>query len=167
MEQRVLITGLPSLFGAGLLATVPKRFQLTGTYLMSPPPRLGNTGIELLPLDVTEKAAVSTLIRAIKPTIIIHLAALSDIDYCQEHRNEAEAVNVTGTRNVVEAAEEVGSTIVSMSSVMVFDGRKSDGYDEEDKPRPLNVYGKTKLAAEKIVGQSDLSWLIVRFHLVI
>ena len=162
MTEKVLITGLPSLLGTGLITTAPKRFHLTGTYLTSPPSRLGNTGIKLLPLNVTEKAAIAEVIQIVKPTIIIHLAAVSDIDYCQKHRSEAEAVNLAGTRNVVEAAKKADCYLIFMSSVMVFDGRKGDGYDEEDKPQSLNVYGQTKLAAEELVKQSNLKWLIVR-----
>ncbi len=80
--------------------------------------------------------------------VIVHLAALTDVDACERDPKTADAVNALGTRNVAEAAEEVGARVIYVSTNYVFDGTKAEEYAEEDRPAPLNAYGSSKLAGE-------------------
>ena len=70
------------------------------------------------------------------------------MDACERDPKAADAVNSLGTRNVAEAAEETGARVIYVSTNYVFDGTKAEEYAEEDRPAPLNAYGRSKLAGE-------------------
>ena len=93
-----------------------------------------------------------------QPDLVLHAAAWTNVDAAEEHRDEAFAVNAQGTRNVVS----LGAPVVYFSSDYVFDGRKAEPYVESDETRPLSVYGESKLAGERQVGEGWIvrsSWL--------
>jgi dTDP-4-dehydrorhamnose reductase len=90
--------------------------------------------------------------------LVLHAAAWTDVDGAEDHRAQAELVNVEGTRNVVA----LGAPVVYFSTDYVFDGAKREPYVESDRPRPLSVYGETKLAGEREVRDGWIlrsSWL--------
>jgi dTDP-4-dehydrorhamnose reductase len=92
------------------------------------------------------------------PALVLHAAAWTDVDGAENHRAQAELVNVEGTRNVVA----LGAPVVYFSTDYVFDGVKLEPYVESDQPRPLSVYGETKLAGEREVRDGWIlrsSWL--------
>jgi dTDP-4-dehydrorhamnose reductase len=92
------------------------------------------------------------------PDLVLHAAAWTDVDGAETHAAAAETVNVRGTRNVVE----LDAPVVYYSTDYVFDGEKRDPYVESDEPRPLSVYGKTKLAGEREIRNGWIirsSWL--------
>ncbi len=97
-------------------------------------------------LDVTVPSAVHKAARGVD--VIVHLAALTDVDACERDPKAAAAVNALGTRNVTVAAEETGARVIYVSTNYVFDGTKAEEYIEEDRPAPLNAYGRSKLAGE-------------------
>jgi dTDP-4-dehydrorhamnose reductase len=93
--------------------------------------------------------------------LVLHAAAWTDVDGAEADPAGAEAVNVTGTRNVVA----LGAPVVYFSTDYVFDGAVRDPYVESDEPRPLSVYGRTKLAGEREVRDGWIvrsSWLFGR-----
>ena len=90
--------------------------------------------------------------------LALHAAAWTDVDGAEADPAGAEAVNVVGTRNVVA----LGAPVVYYSTDYVFDGTKREPYVESDEPRPLSVYGRTKLAGEREVSEGWIvrsSWL--------
>ena len=91
----------------------------------------------------------------------MHLAAWTDVDGCENDPEIARAVNVGGTRSVVNAAKGKGARVIYLSTDYVFDGRSDRPYREDDAPNPLSVYGETKLAGEELVATLDGS-LIMR-----
>ena len=105
-------------------------------------------------LDIRDPDAVRTAVRGFAPDAVLHCAAYTNVDGAEADRAAAEAVNVLGTRNVVEAVRGTHTSVVYFSTDYVFDGAKGAPYVETDRPRPLNVYGRTKLAGEREV----LSW---------
>jgi dTDP-4-dehydrorhamnose reductase len=93
-----------------------------------------------------------------RPGLVLHAAAWTNVDGAEDHRDEAFEVNDRGTANVVE----LGAPVVYFSSDYVFDGRKETPYVESDEPRPLSVYGASKLAGERHVRAGWVvrsSWL--------
>ena len=102
-------------------------------------------------LDIRDAEAVRTAVRAFAPDAVLHCAAYTDVDGAEADPVTAEAVNVLGTRNVVEAVRGTHTAVVSFSTDYVFDGKKGAPYVETDRPRPLNTYGRSKLAGEKEV----------------
>ena len=102
-------------------------------------------------LDITDEEATLRLVGKIRPEVIINTAALTNVDYCESHKDEAEKVNVGGARNVAEAARQNDSRLIQISTDSVFDGTYGH-YTEFDSPNPLNHYAKTKLEAERVVS---------------
>ncbi|MCX7718066.1 MAG: SDR family oxidoreductase [Candidatus Sumerlaeaceae bacterium] len=108
-------------------------------------------------LDVRDADACRALVNQWRATHIIHAGAMTKTDECERDPNAAQAVNVDGTRHLLEAAERADSHFTLVSTDLVFDGRRPGGmYPVEeqggpDEPRPVMEYGRTKLAAERIV----------------
>ncbi len=102
-------------------------------------------------LDIRDADAVKAAVHGFSPDAVVHCAAYTDVDGAESDPATAEAVNLLGTRSVVEAVRGTHTTVVFFSTDYVFDGAKGAPYVETDGPHPLNVYGRTKLAAEKEV----------------
>ncbi len=106
---------------------------------------------DFVELDITDRQATLALVMKILPSVIINTAAVTNVDYCETHREEAQRVNVEGVKNLAEGASETQSRLIQVSTDYVFDGRVGH-YEEADTPNPVQYYGKTKLDAEKIVA---------------
>jgi dTDP-4-dehydrorhamnose reductase len=120
---------------------------------------------EMVRLDISNPYDVQQIIKDSQPGIVYLAAALTNVDYCEEHPEEAFKVNVTGVQNVVEAANQAEARLVFFSSDYVFDGH--DGpYSEEAAPHPICEYGRQKLLAEKIISGSSLNFLVIRTTVV-
>jgi dTDP-4-dehydrorhamnose reductase len=102
----------------------------------------------LHPLDVRDAAAVQKLVAAVKPAWVFLASALTHVDYCEEHPDEARAINVTGVANVAAACGAAGAKLVFLSTEYVFDGAAGP-YREDDPIHPLGVYAQTKADGEK------------------
>ena len=100
-------------------------------------------------VDVTEPKDVRLALEG--AAVVIHLAAITNVDECERNPELAVAVNAEGTRNVVEAARLLGARVIYLSTDYVFDGEKQDEYDEQDTPKPVSVYGRSKLQGERYV----------------
>jgi dTDP-4-dehydrorhamnose reductase len=111
--------------------------------------------------DVTDAAHIGTAITVARPHVVIHCAAMTDVDGCARDPALAYRVNGLGTQNVALACAEAGVPLLYVSTNEVFDGTKNDPYTEFDTPRPLNAYGHSKLAGEWFVKH-----LLTRFYIV-
>ena len=149
--MKALIIGASGLVGAALRAVFP---HAIGTYFRSP-------GATLVALDITDAAAVRTLVTQVAPELILLPAAQPNVDRCETDEAESERINVAGTRHVAAAAAAAGARLVFFSTDYVFDG-KAGPYAPDAVPAPINVYGRHKLAAETIVRQTVADHLIVR-----
>ena len=112
-------------------------------------------------LDITKKDNTIELISKIRPNIVIHTSALTNVDLCETNRTLADSINVEGTANVIEGCKRTKSKLVYISTSFVFSGKK-DQCSEEEKTSPSTYYGLTKLKGEELVRQSDLKYLILR-----
>ena len=110
-------------------------------------------------LDVCSPRAVLDVVRP--ADVVVHLAAMTLVDLCEERPEDAHAINSNGTLNVVEAARHAGARTIYLSTDYVFDGTKDGEYSEDDLPRPLNVYGTSKLEGERHTLQ-DPENLVIR-----
>ena len=116
-------------------------------------------------MDITNREDVLRVIEKFQPDVIIHAAAMTHVDECELHPEQATLINVEGTRHMAEAAQKADAHLVHISTDFIFDG--NDGpYKEEAEPNPVSHYGWTKLEAEKIVEQLP-SYSILRTALVI
>lgn len=117
--------------------------------------------LDLPELDITDAAQVRETLEGFAPDVVIHVAALTNVDQCETEPDQAYRVNAVGTQNVALACQRCGATMVYTSSDYVFDGSKGAPYLEYDQPSPLSVYGRTKLA-----GEWATQTLLRRFYIV-
>ncbi len=119
--------------------------------------------LDRVALDVTDATAVEGVLRSAAPDAIIHAAAWTDVDGCERDPDRANTINAVGTANVARAAGD--ACVVLVSSDYVFDGTHTSPYTEADEPNPLQVYGRTKLEAEREV-RASARWAIARSAVV-
>ena len=145
--QRVLITG-----GHGMLGTALRECRPDDCQLLV---------VDLEELDVAAPDAVNRCFAEFAPRVVIHCAAMTDVDGCERDPTAAERTNVQGTANVAAACGE-SVRLVHISTDFVFDGRARRPYHEGDPAAPVNVYGRTKLAAEERVRELAPNHAIAR-----
>lgn len=113
-------------------------------------------------LDITDAGSVRRASEQVRPDLILNCAATADVDRCEREPDWAYAVNERGARNLAEAARDGGAEIVHVSTDYVFDGTKAGFYTQADEPRPLSVYGQSKLAGERAARQACEQYYIIR-----
>ncbi|MGH2782185.1 MAG: SDR family oxidoreductase [Thermoleophilaceae bacterium] len=157
--MRALVIGASGQVGAALLRVLRARgHEAVGTWAHAAFPGL-------VPLDFTDAAATERLIADTRPDWVVCPAALSHVDYCEEHPDEAFAANLHGPLAAAQAAARAGAGFVYYSSDYVFDGL--DGpYAEDAAPRPLGVYGQSKWEGEQAVLGALARALVVRTSVV-
>lgn len=148
-ERRVLITG-----GGGRLA----RALMTAVW----PEGWRPIALGRAELDITDPAAVEGHVKTQRPALIINAAAFTGVDLAETEREAALAVNATGAWALAEAAAKAGAGLIHISTDFVFDGRRGRPYAEDDTTAPLNTYGATKLAGERLVLERHPQALILR-----
>lgn len=154
--MRVLVTGAAGQLGRDLLDVLGGRLPVGGSAALvdtlAPLGAAGRpaeaTGTDLPDLDLTDRAAVGDLVRAVRPEVIVHGAAWTAVDACEADPDRAFAANALATRHVVEAATAVGAHVVHVSTDYVFDGSSPTPYTEWDPPAPVSVYGRSKRGGE-------------------
>ncbi len=102
--------------------------------------------------DITDEGAVRACLAGAEPDVVIHAAALTDVDACELDEDRALAVNAAGTAHVARASKDVGAHLVYLSTDYVFDGRDPKPYVEDDPVSPLSAYGRSKVAGEARAG---------------
>jgi len=114
-------------------------------------------------MDITNKEVVTATFQKVKPTVVFHCAAYTAVDKAEDEGKELnEKINVLGTKNIAEAAEVVGATLVHISTDYVFDGTNEGEYAVDAETNPKNEYGRTKLEAEKLVQSIMTNYYIIR-----
>ena len=114
-------------------------------------------------VDITDFAAVKTVIEKNKPDVVMNLVALVGIDQCEHEPERAFAVNVTAVSNIARICEQHGMTLVQPSTHAVFDGTKNGPYTEDDLPNPASVYSTSKYVAEFFAKNICTKHYIPRF----
>lgn len=160
--KKILITGAGGMLGTDLGNILRSDFEIVGlerrpvTHLTVP--------YDIC--DLTQARKTREAILSHKPDVIVHAAAMTDVDYCEEHQDEALENNVTATEHVVNAANEIDVPVIFFSTDYVFDGKKKEEYVEADTPNPASYYGKTKRMGEMVILRTAkratifrISWL--------
>ena len=146
--MRLLVTGASGQLGAYLLRGLRGTDWQVTAWSGS---RTGSLiGVPLQPVDLADRAAVTTAFRDAQPQAVLHAAALSSVAACHGDPERAVQLNVAGTRHLVELTAAAQVRLLFVSTDLVFNGAKGN-YTEADAPAPLSIYGKTKRAAEELV----------------
>ncbi|NCS98015.1 MAG: sugar nucleotide-binding protein [Candidatus Pacebacteria bacterium] len=157
MSNSLFATGINGLVGSEFATQFANSYTIHSLDIANP----------LNPVDITDKASVVTALSA-DPTakFVLHLAAFTNVTDAWNQNGDtsgiAYKVNVTGTRNIVEACQELGLHLIHISTAYVFDGEKDDLYTEDDAVSPIEWYGQTKADAEAVVQESAIDWTILR-----
>ncbi len=166
MAEKVLITGANGLLGQKLVNILCGN-RNHEVFALSRGENRNNTkkGYTYLDLDLTDFDKLTQIIHNIEPTIIINAAAMTNVDECEEKKEECDLINVELVRRLVKLCEKYHSYLVHISTDFIFDGENGP-YKEDDEPNPLNYYGLSKLKSEKIIEDSSLKYAILRTVLV-
>lgn len=146
-EIRILVTGASGYIGSALFTSLQKQYKTMGTFQ--------SNGLfpSLVKLDLCSLECVKKTIQEIRPNIIVHTAAHASVRWCEEHPKEAIELNVTGTKNLVEMANQINSRLILISSTLAH---------------PLRgVYTQTKWAQEQLVKNIKTEYMILRASLTI
>lgn len=157
-HRRLFITGISGLLGLNAALQWRGRFDITGCYRSRP---VSMPEVKAVALNLEDSAATQALFEQIRPDVVLHTAALTDVDRCELDPALAARLNVDVTRVVAGAARQVGAQLVHVSTDHVFAGDRPF-YDELAEPHPVNVYARTKLEAERVVHEVYPGALTVR-----
>ncbi|MFC2105549.1 dTDP-4-dehydrorhamnose reductase [Candidatus Bipolaricaulota bacterium] len=146
--RRVLVTGGAGQLGSDIAREFSKEFEVVS--------------VDVPDFDITNLDVTIQHLRGLKPHVIVHCAALTDVDECETEVDKTYLVNGIGARNVAIAAHKVGSRLVYISTDYVFDGEKAGPYREHDCPNPKTIYGMSKLMGERFVKQQTHAHFILR-----
>ena len=144
--MRIFITGAQGQLGRALLAQFADGAVFPG---------------DLPECDITDRACVAQAVSQFEPDVVVHAAAMTDVDGCARDPDAAYRVNALGTQNVALACQSAGCPMLYVSTNEVFDGSKTEPYLEFDAANPINAYGRSKLAGETVVRD-----LLTRFYIV-
>ncbi|MCX7993930.1 MAG: dTDP-4-dehydrorhamnose reductase, partial [Fimbriimonadales bacterium] len=179
--MRVLVTGARGLLGA----EVTERFRAAGVEVygttrktspsLAPPLRERRGGESDSPspfterglggevfLDITQPAQVRAVFDALRPEVVIHCAAMTNVDACERQPQEAYRMNAYGAEVIASHCQRIGAVCVYISTDYVFDGAKRTPYHEYDAENPLSVYGRSKFLGEQAVWKFCPRHYIVR-----
>lgn len=163
--MKILVTGANGLLGQKLVKLLQQHdnIQLIATARSASVQQVSKGEFHLL--DTTHQLQVEEIIGKLKPDVVIHTAAMTNVDQCETDRTGCWLNNVTAVEYLVAACQQHNVHLVQVSTDFIFDGTMGP-LDETAIPNPVNVYGESKLAAEKLVIGSSLSWSILRTVLV-
>jgi dTDP-4-dehydrorhamnose reductase len=159
-KLKILITGASGLFGSKLSQIIPKDCQVYSAYSKNKPSH--RTPIQF---DISNKNQIKHAFKKTNPDIVVHAAALTNVDTCETNKELAWKTNVEGTRNTAEAVKACGAFLFYVSTDYVFNGEKGN-YTETDTPDPINYYGLTKLKAEELVKDIADEYYIARTSVI-
>jgi len=165
-KETILVTGSNGLLGQKLtdlyLQNNTINLVATGKGLNRYPSKEGYVYQEM---DIANSHNVKEVLEMYQPSVVIHTAAMTQVDDCEFKKEECVSLNIDSVKNLSELSAEMGFHLVHLSTDFIFDGTKSM-YTETDEPNPLSYYGWSKLEAEKMVIENAKSWSILRTILV-
>lgn len=157
--KRIIITGVNGLLGQKCLTEFKSGFQIIGVDIQDKP--FSDDKFSYFKVDITNREATKDIILNEQPDYIINTAAYTNVNKAEFEKELCWKVNVEGVQNLAYSAQKTKSKIIHISTDYVFDG-KNGPYKETDSPSPLGYYGKSKLAGENVLIQSDIDYAILR-----
>jgi dTDP-4-dehydrorhamnose reductase len=145
---KIVVTGASGGLGAAVIAAAPSHHEVIG--------------LPHAELDIGDHDAVFRTIPALGVDLIVNCAGFTKVDANESDPSRAFRDNAQGPHSLALAARASGALLLHISTDFVFDGAKAGAYDETDEPRPLSVYGRSKLAGERLVRQTLPEHFIVR-----
>lgn len=158
--MKLLVTGGSGFVGWAFVQRANSRgHQVTLTYRSSAMTYESGDAVQL---SLPDGRQVEELCSSVQPDVVVHAGAMTDVDECEREPETARAVNVEGTRQIVDGCEKVGADLVFFSTGFVFPGSVGERYTEADEREAVNTYGRTKIEAEDAVQNASVPHLICR-----
>jgi len=166
MKKRLLITGSNGLLGQKLVELLRKQANVDLIATARGVNRLPVTdGYTYASLDITVQEEVNAVFDQFKPEIVIHTAAMTNVDTCETDQEGCDLLNVDAVAFIIQACEKHNSYLCHLSTDFIFDGAAGP-YTEEGIANPISYYGESKLKAEQLLLASSIRWSIARTVLV-
>lgn len=164
--KKILITGSNGLLGQKLVELLLSAKDIQVVATARGENRLPFTeGYEYQSIDITSREQVHNVVANVKPNVIIHTAAMTNVDQCESEKDACWSQNVSSVEYLIEACSKIDCFLLHVSTDFIFDG-KSGPYKEDAEANPISFYGWSKYAAEKLVTNSNIRWGIARTVLV-
>lgn len=163
--MKILVTGANGLLGQKLCELLETYSDIQLIATAARPLTITLSRGEFHLMDITDQKVVNNIIAKSQPDVVINTAAMTQVDHCETQRDACWKANVTAVEYLVDACRKAGAHLVHVSTDFIFDGTR-EMLDEDEEPRPVNYYGESKLAGERVVQRSDISWSILRTVLV-
>lgn len=164
--MRILITGSNGLLGQKIVDQLNKSCTL---FLATSKGENRNPSCAIAnyqQMDISDSSEIEMVFKQFQPTHIIHTAAMTNVDHCEQQPDECNRINFESVKLLFEASIKVNAHFQLLSTDFVFDGEKGN-YNEEDQVNPLSVYAQSKVNAEQLLHDSTYSnWSIVRTIIV-
>ena len=158
----ILVTGASGLLGASVIALAREQGRdAVGLYRRHP---VAFSGTALLAADLTNESDIRRIFEQVMPTAVIHCAAATNVDWCEDHPDQARAINVAAAAGIAEISSRTGARLLHISTDSVFDGDRGN-YAETDEPAPVNTYAQGKLQSERAVLDCNPQAAIARVSL--
>lgn len=158
-RYKILITGAGGMLGVDLWQELDKDYDVYGLDIVQ---RTSYSVQRFYRGNITDRKHVQEIVLEIRPDIVIHTAAWTDVDRCEFDKAKAYKVNSEGTENVASACRKTGAMLIYISTDFVFDGRKKKPYKETDKPNPINIYAGSKWRGEEVIRKTLKKYFILR-----
>jgi dTDP-4-dehydrorhamnose reductase len=160
--SRILITGSAGFLGHVLCEEIDAYHDVFAGFLQNRPESYRARPLQL---DVTDEASIRSAVVKVAPDLVVHSAAIASSDDCELNPTAADRVNVFGSSLVAKVASEMGCRLVHISTDLVFDGFRGN-YREADEVRGINVYARSKIAAEREVNRLSPPAVILRVSIL-
>jgi len=165
--MKVLVTGSNGLLGQKITELVLKKYPDI-TLVATGKGENRNAikkGYKYRTMDITDLNSLKKVFEAEQPDVVIHTAAMTQVDDCEFKKEECVALNITAVKNIAKLSSISNFRLVHLSTDFIFDGTKKM-YKEDEEPNPLSYYGWSKLEAEKAVITNASNYAILRTVLV-
>ncbi len=159
--MKILLTGGSGFLGWNFCKALRFKHEITALYLQH---ELFLEKCQFQKVDIRNRDDVFEIVKKVQPESVVHTAAITSVQLCEQDRELAYSVNVEGTRNVLEASAEVGAKFIYISTDLVYSGDGSF-FTEDTPPDPKSYYAQTKLEAEEVVKTYD-NYIILRLALM-
>ena len=146
--MKIVVIGAKGMLGSEVARTLAREHEVTAW--------------DIDQIDITDRAGTLERLLSLKPSLIVNAAALVDVEACEKQPDAAWKVNAVGSQNLALAARALAAEYLLVSTDYVFDGAAREDYDEFSSPNPINQYGKSKLAGERLAAGICQGMYIVR-----
>jgi dTDP-4-dehydrorhamnose reductase len=165
-QKKILITGSNGLLGQKLVKLLVKQPAVAVIATAIGKNRLSfSEGYQYLEMDITKPNNIAEVVEAVMPDVIIHTAAMTNVDQCEDEKAGCWTLNVEAVATLIDVCERHQIFLCHLSTDFIFDGEHGP-YQETDLPNPISYYGQSKWKAEQLVQQAQTPWAIVRTVLV-